>query len=419
MLTLIVFSIIFLVIVLIIISPKNRWNYTVVFYVTAIIQKNILGQNELFGFIGITNIASAILIIVALSEKNIVNFRWKFIDTTKQKALLFGVFVLLILPRYVEIKQTFLFDDYAWGLILKRAARVSMDLYAIYLLIKRMYHTKTIIFIENGIFIGITIATLSAFFSDTLLSLGFAVHIGNADDFTRTTGFLGMDPNEAATLYGVIYGYILGKLESREKNRKIYYLTLIPILLGFANFASKTGMAIVVLLTLIFAVRSRKYSKNAWLKISGLGILLFITYLLFGSLLKARMDQQISGEHDTLESRFDHWELFTQDLMNNPHYLIIGNWGRPTYYRDAHNFYIKHTFYAGIFSMIYLLLALYKIYKSNKKNVLILHFSILFSIIAQSVGWFTMSSFCSYWFLIIIAMSSGILNLQINSEVNN
>ena len=336
-----------------------------------------------------------------------------------------GIFILIILERYVQIKNGLLFGGLEVDSQIKRTIRDALIFIAIYQIMIRMYDKRTLLGLENGILLGLLIAVGSMIFYDFFLKFGFTMYeglnLGPGREKIRLTGFLSLNSNNAAGLFNVVYGYVLAKTEKMKKITIKYLIFISVIVIGLLIFASKTGFVIFMIITIIYFFKALTSFKKIFshnLVLIGLSIILF---LFFGDYMSERIIGQVTMEDDSFfHSRLWYWSSHINDIYNNPFYLFFGNLEKATYYRSVHNTYLEYLFFAGAVPLIITLTVFFLMYKKRlvyKNNYF--YYTPLYSLIALVIIWITGGGPIYYWFILIIASSAGIPKkyneLQINS----
>ncbi len=400
-----------IILLLYVVYPSSKWEASVFVFTAFSIQVAILGETEQFlGFIDHRSVVTVMVIIDAFrSKKHII--KSKYLDIYKNIALFLGVFILIVLLRYINIKSSFISGQFELLILFKRIIRDAISFYAIYLIFKRMYDKRTLKGLENGLLLGMIIAIGSIFFTDFFKNVGFEMHQGVIHEGieTRSSGFLGLNANNAGALYNIVYGYILAKSEKRAKMSPKYLIFIVLICTGLLMVASKTGLIVFLVLTLLYMYRTMTSSKTFFIK-SILIITISLTlYNLFGDLLRERVRMQITGEFDSLAGRQSYWLMYLKDIYQNPEYLIIGNLGKPTYHRSVHSTYLGYLFYGGIIPISIILFKFWEIYKHRLQFQLnYLYYIPLYSLLALIISWTTGAGSINYWFVLIIGASVGI-----------
>jgi hypothetical protein len=404
--------------------PKSKWEASVILFTALIVQGALLGESDQFlGFIDHRSLVVFLVIFNSFRQKKIITIKNK-LDLLKSSSIILTVLIIILLDRYIDIKAGLLFGGLDYLSQMKRILRDSIYVYALYQVIKRMYDTRTIIGLENGLLLGMVLALTSMVFYDYFLNLGFSLHkgIGGVGDgqLLRLSGFLGLNANAAASLFTVVYGFLLAKTEHLNKLSSKYIILFTLCLIAMFIVASRTGLITVACLTIIYFYRTSKSYKKMIGRSLAIVILMIIIFIYFGDYLAYRMQQQITGEFDTLTPRTHYWQLYLTDIANNPEYLVLGNLGKPTYHRSVHSTYIHILFYTGIFYFTFIVSFLWKIYK--RRNIYVknnFYYTPLFSLLAILVSWITGAGTINYWWVMIIAASSGIPEKYLNLNSAN
>lgn len=393
--------------------PKSKWAAAVILFIAFIPQTTLLSESDQFlGFIDHRSVVSVLLILTAVTKKTLT-VGWSKLDDIKKISIFLSIFLFILIPRYVEIKDGYLYDNLNIITQTKRLIRDSIFIFSILLIIFRMFDIKTIMSIERGLFFGLAIALSSMLFYNLYIRLGFQLDTGTDIDeegnFLRLTGFLGNDPNEAARLFNISFAFILATIE-KSKKISIFKITIIVlIIIGLFTVASKTGLIVFLALIFVYIIRSSKNIKTAFWKSLIILLTSMLLYHFYGSYMEVRIQQQVSGEFDSLSSRQSYWIMYLNDIIDNPKYLIIGNLAPPTYQRDVHNTYIWYLFYTGFFSFLIILFSFYLIFaKRNSYKNNYRYLNPIYLLVAILISWITGAGQLNYWFVILLAVSTGI-----------
>jgi len=391
--------------------PRSKWEASVFLFVAFIMQGRILGADDQFmGFIDHRSVVSALLIYSSFKYKSrILTISKNNMDLYKKLSLYIVVLLILILNKYIQIKNELLTGDIDIWLISKRFLRDFIVIYAAYQIVRKMYNKSTYRGIEDGILLGMIISITSMLFYGFFEGLGFSIHTGVDESYNRLTGFMGENANAAAGIFSVVYGYILARVEQTGKFTKKYIFIISLVLIGILTVASRTGLVIIVLLTLIYVFRTSTSVRKSVASSLVVIVLAAIYFIFFGDLMAERVQSQISGEFDTLSSRESYWVMYLNDLYNNPNWMIIGNLGEPTYHRSVHNTYIHYLFSTGLIPFIIILNIFWRFYKyRNRYRLNEFYFTPIYSLFALMIAWITGAGYVNYWFMLIMAASSGI-----------
>lgn len=402
-----------IIILFFILYPYTKWEAAVILFVAFIIQYSLLGENEqLFGFIDHRSVVSIILIFSAYNYKTIKISKQNF-DYPKRISVFLTLFFMIFIVRYIDIKEGLLHNNLDIGLQLKRLTRDLIFVFAVILIIKRLYDLRTLKGLEKGLLLGLGIALFSMIFYKFFLKSGFSLHTGyhtdESEQYLRLTGFLGMNANQAGALFNIVYGYVLGKMEKSKKTTFSYYLLISFIIIGIFIVASRTGLIVLLLLTILYIFRTSTKMNQSFLNSIVVITLGLAFFHFFGDYMETRVNQQISGEFDTFSARQGYWILYLNDIINNPEYLIIGNLGDPTYHRSVHNTYLEYLFYGGVITLLIVMYKFWQIYKSRVQYKLYyLSYTPIYILLALMISWITGAGQFNYYFIILIAASAGI-----------
>lgn len=409
------------------IAPYGKWNNVLTLFSALMIHGMILGAGtEFLGFIDHRIVVSLLVIFVANQNfKNQITIPFKYFDKQKKYAIYFFILFSIFIERYIEVKNSVLDIDYivlfqetSYFTILKRLSKELLNLYALLLIFKNLYHPGAFMAIERGFFYGMILAIVSMLLFNQLAMLGFTLSGGIGEQNLRLTGFLGLNANHAASIFAMLYGYVLAQYEKKKAFSWKYIVMISLVIVGIMLTASKTGLVIFGLITGLFLLKNYQnvniiIFRMFFILIVGLGL-----FQLFGDYLAYRVEEQLSGEDDTLAARIGYWISYLNDIKENPNYLIFGNLKSPTYYRSVHNTYIEVLFFTGLipifilFRLMYKSLKYWKYYQYN-----IYSFNPTYSLVALFVSWITGAGFLNFWILLMMGMSAGIPKAIVEQKI--
>lgn len=420
----IIFSLIMIIVVLS--SPSKSWSIAVITFMTVVIIRSLLpGYYRILGFITIDNIAVGFLVGTALLDQTVKITEFRKLDVQKRLAFYIAILMFLLFHRFLEVK-TLLFPDLVYGditvglqTIFKRTMRDALILIAVYFILVKSYDRKTYQALEVGILLGVVISAMSALLVPQLLQIGFIPLVRESRMTTRYSGFLGMNPNQAAMFYNIVYAFCLARLEVTTKRRALYYTSIVFACLGILMGASKTGVIVAAALSMLFFFRNVTSFRRGIIPALIVFTIFWVNYERYGQTIEKRIEMQLSGEYDTLGSRMSYWKLYGIDIAEKPHYLLIGNLNpRPTH-RSPHNYYLYILFFGGMLFFLPNAIIIYRLIRNRKICSNIYSFSVLYPLSALLLSWITSSSSFSIWFPIILAMSSGIPSYSIDAPLRS
>ena len=400
-------------------THRSKWEAAVLLFTAFIMQQALLGlDDQLLGFIDHRSIASILVFFTAYNKRSITVMPAKDMDKLKRTALFLGIFIIIVLTRYIEIKEGIIRGNLEMSLQLKRILREGIYMAAVYVIIRRMYDEQTLKGLENGLIAGAIIAMVSIIFAPFFIDMGFSLHEGGRDN--RLSGFLGLNPNNAAGVVNVLFAFVLAKNEKLNRFSFKHIVFISFLLIGLFLLASRSGFVGFLFLAFVYIIRTAK-STNAILKnVLILSVTFGTFFYFFGDFMAERLRQYYSGENDSFSDRQGYWLLYLTDIAKNPDYLIIGNFEEPTYNRDVHNTYIHYLFFSGIFS---LLIALFKfrsiLTSAGKYMKWEFAYSPMYATAALMISWLTGAGYMHYWFVLIIAASAGIPAKYLEKQRSN
>lgn len=417
MILLLFLSVIFLYFIF---SKESQWGKVVFLFSALILYNGILNpEDEILGFIDHRFIVSFLLIIIVYNNPKLPAIPFKFWDLGKKYAFILGIFLLIFYNQYILLKDNIIEGSPEIFNVLKRFTREAIFMFAVYHIIARLYSSITFYSILKGIYFGIFLAVVSIIFWQFFELVGFKINTGLGEENLRITGLLDWQQNQAAGLFNIVYGYVLG-INDNKRVFKIGDILLIGvILLGLLLIASKMGLIVFVIISLVYIFRNRKDIKKSTLQALLILLVFIIGYIFAGDEMTNRIQLQLTGEQDTFSSRLHHWKVYLTDIYLNPRYLIIGNLDKIDYQRATHNTYIQILYNGGIFVFIWTLMLFYKLYKTHSfYSTNPFYFHIGYSLLANFLAMLTGAALINIWLILIIACSSGILNLT-NPKENN
>lgn len=393
--------------------PKSKWGGAVFLFVLFITMRRLLGpEDQLLGMLDQRLIVS-ILVIFTVYNSKVPGLKVGFLDKSKKYAIYLSIFSLIILIRYIDIKAGLINGDINWLSQIKTIIRDIIFIYALILIINRMYIPETFQALENGLFFGIALIVFSIIFYQIFESIGL-YSIGEREtelllqkNFARLTGFRGGNPNGAAAQFNLVLAYALSKIQSTRKFTLKYKLLIVAHLIGILLFASKTGLSVAIILVLFFIFKSWNNIKSPLGVTFAIVLLGIIGYNYFGDIMEYRIERQISGEFDTAGSRFQHWRDYSDYFSEHGETFIFGYIEQTSLKQDVHNTYIGVIYDAGIISFIIIFIMLRKMYVNRKTNDKYA-FDLTYLFLALLLHWVTGSIFFNYWFFLIAAASTGI-----------
>ncbi len=404
------------------IYPKSKWEASVSMFTGMIMLFAVLGDNDQIWIIDHRVIATLFLFYAAYTYR-VTTINKKDFDTYKKIALFLAIFLFVIVSRQIEFKTHYINDRLVLGDQFKRLLRDSIYVFAVFIIIKRLYDKRTLRGVENGILLGLVLALVSMLFYDFFDSMGFSLHMGDSVDkeiVNRQTGFLGENPNSASLIFNTVIGYVFARNEKKMGFSKIHLTLLIVSVIGVLIVASRAGLVALSLITFLYIYRSTSNIKAIISKSIVVLMVGFIGFHFFGDYMLHRVDQYQTGEDNTLETRQEYWLLYLNDIVENPEYLIIGNLGNPTYGRDVHNKYIQYLFYAGLIVFSIIMYNFWKIYKyRNKYSQNEGYYTPIYMLFALLVSWITGAGTVSFWFVLLIAASAGVPKQMVSNKPDN
>lgn len=404
-------------IVLVLKSPSKSWSIAVIIFMAVVVIRAFLpGDLRILGFITLDNIAVAFLIGTALLDRSVKVTEFRNLDVQKRLVFYFTILLFLLFQRFLELKALLFPNLVFWDIvglqtIFKRTIRDALILVAVYFILVKSYDRKTYQALEVGILLGVAISAMSGLLTPKLLQIGFVPSVKDL----RYVGFLGMDANQAAMFYNLVYAFCLARLEVVTKRRALYYTSIVFAYLGIIITASKTGVIVTAALSMLFFFRNVTSFRRGIIPALIFFTIFWVNYERYGQTLEKRIEMQLFGERDTLRSRMSYWELYRIDIAEKPQNLLIGNLSRPPYHRSPHNYYLIILFFGGMPFFLPTAIIIYRLIKNRKIFRNIYSFSVLYPLLAVLLSWITTPSSFSIWFPIILAMSSGIPSQTIDA----
>ncbi len=420
-----------IIIIMVLCSPPNSWSIAVIVFMAVVVIRAFLPADfRILGFITIDNIAVAFLIGTALLDRTVKVTEFRKLDVQKRLAYYFAILLFLLFQRFLELKAVLFPDLVYWDTIVglqtifKRTIRDALILLAVYFILVKSYDRKTYQALEVGILLGVAISVMSALLTPKLLQIGFIPSIKEVRFVgflkeVRYVGFLGMDANQAAMFYNLVYAFCLARLEVVTKRRVLYYTSIVFAFLGIIVTASKTGIIVTAALSMLFFFRNVASFRRGIIPALIFFAIFWVNYERYGQTLEKRIEMQLSGKSDTLRSRMSYWELYRIDILEKPYNLVIGNLSRPPYHRSPHNYYLTILFFGGMPFFLPNAIIIYRLIRNRKTFSNIYSFSVLYPLSGLLLSWITTPSSFSIWFPIILSMSSGIPSQTIDATLRS
>lgn len=365
-----IFYVIFLFFFILVIKQKyNYFLFLVILLYNFNFQSVFSTDAELFGIIDIVElIAIIVLILIYYKYPKVIHDKLnkKYIQAISLYLLLYYLFSF-----YVIWKNEFIIyssqDVYP---LFRRGIRYLLYFSMFFVLIRRatirkIYHILDISIISFAIFYSI-----STFFSSLFVDLSILKHNYDIWQLGRTTGLFVGDENYFGANLGMVFGYIVGRIE-KEEVKKIYYFTLAVIILAIANTGSRGALLGIVIILIYFLVRNKNKRK---LMSKGLLLILLLIILLgfAGQMILQRLflkseDTSQLGMYGA-ESRFVKLLIYANDLSKNQLYFLTGNTKPAPIFRNTHNAFMNHLYFGGLLFFIMLVFVNLKMFTLKSIN---------------------------------------------------
>ena len=355
------------------------------------------------------------------------------LSKTSKVAFYFGVFNILVLPLYIQIKNTLFIDvptvvgfEETTSEVFRIMPFVRMFLRLIivynfckYLSMDKKYFIRGM----NALLWGCFIIVLSMIFAPLFTSLGFmmkqSMKLNIVNETIRYTGVTGMLVNSTGTMLSMFLG--LSFYMFHKFFLSLYKLIFFSLFLfiGILLTGSRVALSIVFPIYILFQLEIKK--KLTLREILFIILFFIISYMIiekFGSLTINRFIEYSDYGYGGLGLRITYWEIYLKDIMSNLDYLILGNTDWPLYKRSPHNFFIYIVFSSGLLISYIHFYFLLKIIRYRRKFIIkkgLDSFNPLYIIIPLLMFWGTSLEPIT-WFGLILLTASGI---SFNEENNS
>jgi len=376
-----------------------------------------------FGLISPDNII-ALIAIVYLPWKNKQAWRHK-LDGQKLNSMIFLLFNIFIV-YYVVLKNLFVLRAPEVPTIKTIINEVIFFILFI-LILKKLNEKSVYLTVEKGILLSSIIIGISIIFANELKSIGLNPDIGKYDYYTkstiRPTGFLFEDPNVAGMFCIIYFFFILARVLFNRKRNAIYYAALFALFLGIINTGSRASFIALLCSLGLLLISFRKHMKTVsifFILVGLIGFLVFF-YFKFGDPLSGRFYRLNQQGRFSIVSlpRFGYWKIYLNEITKNPEFIVLGNLDPPPINRAPHNYYIMMLYYGGVWIFIAYFALIHRIIRFKNPSSSRSAFPIFHAIVACSICLLALSDPPTKNLALVIAMSSGLMELRIKpSSIN-
>lgn len=364
-------SVFYLFIILLLISFfQNRYEpylFLVILLFNLNTQLIFSTHDELFGIIAIDEVNMIILSFILISSVKKTNPN-KIIMKYQKTALSYLLVCILILI-YTEVKNQYVVNmqrDYY--LIIRITLRYIMYFTMFSILIKRITIKESYKVVHTVLITYAIFYSISALIYEPLYEIGLNISPESKFVDQRNTGLFVGDENFFSANLGMVFGYILGKLE-KEKLKPIYLITILFIIAGVAKTGSRAGIVCLFAMTILYLYRSRG--------IRGMfvGSAVFIGFVILFNTIGGFIFQRLfygvgvaRGSVENFSIRVLRWGVYIDDLLKHPYYFVYGNYHPQPIFTGAHNSFITILWSCGIIFTIWFVFAIVKMFFLPKSN---------------------------------------------------
>jgi hypothetical protein len=347
-------------------------------------------------------------------------------------ALSLALVFWLIQPLYISIKDFFVFDKDLQGPLISLIKSVLKILIVVALISYATRSQKNYILLMRLIFYSAAIYCLSSLFSGIFTSLGYHIEaeIEVTDKLARMEGITRMSVNPFGALMvitlGVLFNFFL------LKNIRLWEFLMLSglLVIGILLTGSRTAFIALLIVGLLFFTDKRLNLKKNTLY--GFLVMLIMVVLLFFKYGDTVINRVKMGEEQVgyggLGTRMNYWEMYMNDMAENPHYWIMGNTEHSTYKRSAHNYYVMVLFSSGMIFILLLFMLAYKLikqYRVLKKTFKIMglrnpaYTNVYFILVPQLLYWIPGVYPIFWWSLIFLGtvyIPQGFISITTSDE---
>jgi len=302
----------------------------------------------------------------------------KLLTGNQKNAIFMAVFIMCAFPIYITLKNFLLFPELAPppGKMAIRILKSIARTYCIYYIIVDIFKPKTPKYVDKTFIVLAFMFSVSILFQNSLATLGFTFIEENAamtsiDKVThRITGFSASgDANVAGMIFAILFGYYISNIEITPKHGLRYYIAAGLVFLAILKTGSRAAFAAIIIIMCFFLFKNIKSFKKKMVFIFLTAVMGFIL-IKFGDVLTSRLtDRELiekSIDTESISSRPAKWFAYIQDIIQNPHYLLLGRISLPPIERDVHSAYIKMIWEGGLILFIPTVIIFKRIIKQNK-----------------------------------------------------
>lgn len=325
------------------------------------------------------------------------------------------------MPLYVYVKSSFIFDG---DVDIMLTVRSTIKLIIVYAFVKYLSMNKKTF--KKGIISMLIMGgliSLSMYIPEVFQRFGFKVlqweSFGGLHEPDRYAGISGLNVNAAGTLLATLFGATLFMLQEKFLTPKYVFIFASLFLVGIFMTASRTAFFISLTLYGIYLIKNSAHFDLPKILLNIFAsLVLLVVFNTFGDSVISRIESQQDVGYGGLGARIGYWELYAKDLIENPHYLIMGNTARSTYERSPHNNYIWISFHAGA---LFLIAALFFVLRAlHERRKIVKQYSFksmepLYVALPIFMYWIT-GTYVISWFGLILMMSVGIYMTK-NKEI--
>lgn len=286
-----------------------------------------------------------------------------------KSALILGLLFWVIQPLYLTLKDyIFLGIDPEKYII--TGIKSFGKLIACYgIIIYALKAERNYILVFKMIFYAAAFIALSAIFITQFEQLGFETrnYISEDAELGRKAGLSIINVNELGALLVIVLGALSNIFLLKKINFFEFLILAILINIGILFTGSRTALFLMILVWVLLLIEKRLLLKKSnIIPIVTIILVSYFIFTLFGQIVTNRLQLYEDVEYIGLGVRIEYWKMYWNDMIQNPHYFLIGNTSPSTYFRYAHNYYITLLFQSGILMMGIMFVYLVKVYKQYR-----------------------------------------------------
>ncbi|MCF8435868.1 MAG: hypothetical protein K9G57_03415 [Ignavibacteriales bacterium] len=345
------------------------------------------------------------------------------LNSISVSAFMFGVITILLVPLYVDIKDSVVFGT---DVNMMKFVRTGIRLFMVYSFVS--YLSISVRNFKLGVLVVLvmgSIIAISMYVPEFFESLGFSViQWGIQDDMSnpeRFAGISGANVNAAGAMLTTLFAATLYMLQMKLIKPKTAFMLSALFFIGIFRTASRTAIIITIVIYIIYLFQSQKKINIKKISLNFIALAVFIIFFYYyGETVLTRFETNQKAGYGGLGGRMSYWVMYLNDIINNPHYLLVGNNKPSTYERSPHNNYIWIMFHAGAVFLIFAFMNLRKVFGLRKnviRNTILISIDPLYIATPILLYWVT-GTYPISWYGLILLMATGIF-LNKNLEITD